>query len=100
MAVTSRMLGERGRRQAEKLGIDPKRIPPGQYLSKKFPVLTVGRNPDYDLKTWDLRVCGAVEREFTLSWDELMALPQKEITTDIHCVTRWSKLDTVWRGVA
>jgi DMSO/TMAO reductase YedYZ molybdopterin-dependent catalytic subunit len=100
MAITSRILGERGRRQAEKLGLDPKRIPPGQYLSKKFPVLTVGRNPDYDLKTWDLRIFGAVEREFNLSWDELMALPQKEITTDIHCVTRWSKLDTVWRGVA
>jgi DMSO/TMAO reductase YedYZ molybdopterin-dependent catalytic subunit len=99
MAITSRMLGERGRRQAKKLGLDPDRVPPGQYLTEKFPVLQVGRNPDYDLATWDLRVFGAVQNEFTLSWDELNALPQTDVTTDIHCVTRWSKLDTNWRGV-
>jgi DMSO/TMAO reductase YedYZ molybdopterin-dependent catalytic subunit len=99
MAVTSRTLRERGLRQAKELGIDPARIPPGQYLSKGFPVLTVGDVPSFDLATWDLKVFGAVERDLALSWDELRALPQKEITTDIHCVTRWSKLDTVWRGV-
>ena len=93
------MLGQRGRRQAEKLGIDPSRVPPGQYLTDKFPVLTVGPNPPYDLATWDLRVLGEVERELTLSWDDLMALPQRDVVTDIHCVTRWSKLDTAWRGV-
>ena len=99
MAVTSRILGERGRRQAEKLGIDPARIPPGQYLTERFPVLTVGPNPDYDLSTWDFQLYGEVEDELQLSWDELLALPQRDVVVDIHCVTRWSKLDTAWRGV-
>jgi DMSO/TMAO reductase YedYZ molybdopterin-dependent catalytic subunit len=94
------MLGERGSRQAKKLGIDPGRVPPGQYLTEKFPVLTVGPNPKFDLATWDFQVFGEVESPVSLSWEELMALPQREVTTDIHCVTRWSKLDTTWRGVA
>ena len=93
------MLAARGRKQAEKLGIDPARIPPGQYLTKQFPVLTVGPNPKYDLATWDFTVFGEVEHEVKLSWDELMALPQRDVTLDIHCVTRWSKLDTTWTGV-
>ncbi len=100
MGISSRIVGGRGRRQAEKLGIDPARIPPGQYLTERFPVLTVGPNPDYDLSTWGFEVFGEVERLVHLSWDELMALPQRDITLDIHCVTRWSKLDTEWRGVA
>jgi DMSO/TMAO reductase YedYZ molybdopterin-dependent catalytic subunit len=99
MAVTSRMLRQRGRKQAEKLGIDPARVPPGQYLTERFPVLTVGPNPAYDLGAWDFGVFGEVEDELQLSWDELLALPQKDVTVDIHCVTRWSKLDTAWRGV-
>jgi DMSO/TMAO reductase YedYZ molybdopterin-dependent catalytic subunit len=99
MAITSRMLGERGKRQAEKLGIDPSRVPPGQYLTDKFPVLTAGPNPPYDLATWTFEVFGAVEEPLELSWDELQALPQRDVVTDIHCVTRWSKLDTAWRGV-
>jgi DMSO/TMAO reductase YedYZ molybdopterin-dependent catalytic subunit len=86
-------------RQAEKLGIDPERVPPGQYLTERFPVLTVGPNPAFDLSTWDLQVFGEVDDELQLSWDELMALPQKDVVVDIHCVTRWSKLDTAWRGV-
>jgi DMSO/TMAO reductase YedYZ molybdopterin-dependent catalytic subunit len=99
VAVTSRILGQRGKRQAEKLGIDPARVPPGQYLTDGFPVLTVGPNPEFDLSGWDFKLYGAVEHELQLSWDELQALPQTEVKTDIHCVTRWSKLDTVWRGV-
>ena len=99
MAITSRMLRDRGKRQAEKLGVDPARVPPGQYLTERFPVLTVGPNPDYDLASWEFKVFGEVERQLTLSWDELLALPQQELTTDIHCVTRWSKLDTAWAGV-
>src|SRR4051794_35268471 len=99
MAITSRILGQRGRRQAKDLGIDPERVPPGQYLTERFPVLTVGPNPKFDLASWDFHVFGEVERPVRLSWDELQALPQREVTTDIHCVTRWSKLDTVWRGV-
>ncbi len=93
------MLAARGRRQAEKLGVDPARVPPGQYLTERFPVLTVGPNPKFDLATWDFTVFGGVDQKLTLSWDELMALPQREVTTDIHCVTRWSKLETTWRGV-
>lgn len=99
MAITSKMIGARGRRQAEKLGIDPSRVPSGQYLTEKFPVLTVGRNPRFDLADWELRVDGEVESPLALSWEELKGLPQAEVTVDIHCVTRWSKLDTVWRGV-
>src|SRR3954449_3219482 len=99
MAITSRMLGQRGKRQAEKMGIDESRIPPGQYLTERFPVLTVGPNPKYDLAGWDFSVFGEVECPVRLGWDELMALPQRDVVTDIHCVTRWSKLDTAWRGV-
>jgi DMSO/TMAO reductase YedYZ molybdopterin-dependent catalytic subunit len=99
MAVTSKLLGERGRKQAAKLGVDPGRVPPGQYLTQRFPVLTYGRNPAYDLGDWSLKVSGEVEDPLTLGWDELMALEQITITTDIHCVTRWSKLDTTWTGV-
>ena len=93
------MLRERGKRQAKQLGIDPSRVPPGQYLTERFPVLTVGPNPSYDLASWDFRVFGEVETPLQLSWAELMELPQREVTTDIHCVTRWSKLNTVLRGV-
>jgi len=99
MGITSKMIGERGRRQAAKLGIDPRRIPPGQYLTQRFPVLTYGRNPKFSLKDWDFRVHGEVDNSVKLTWDELMTLDQAEVTTDIHCVTRWSKLDTSWRGV-
>ncbi len=99
MAITSRILGERGRRQGRELGVDPARIPPGQYLTSKFPVLTYGRNPESDLATWSLSVDGAVDAPFAISWAELMELEQTTLTTDIHCVTRWSKLDTTWTGV-
>ena len=99
MGITSKMIAARGRRQAEQRGLDPARIPPGQYLTERFPVLTYGANPAYDLKSWSLSVDGEVETPFALTWDELMALPQHEVTVDIHCVTRWSKLDTTWRGV-
>ncbi|MEO7869209.1 MAG: sulfite oxidase-like oxidoreductase [Candidatus Limnocylindria bacterium] len=78
-----------------------KRIPPGQVLTEKFPVLHFGRVPDYpDLSRWDLRVFGDVETPFTLSWAEFRQLPVAETTLDIHCVTRWSKLDTTWEGVS
>lgn len=75
------------------------RLPPGQSLTQKFPVLTYGNNPSYDLSTWTFRVWGEIENENTWSWDEFLALPKKTITTDIHCVTRWSKFDTTWTGV-
>jgi DMSO/TMAO reductase YedYZ molybdopterin-dependent catalytic subunit len=76
------------------------RIPPGQYLTTKFPVLHYGSVPKTDLRTWNFRIWGEVDSPFTLTWDEFKALPRKTVHTDIHCVTRWSKLDTTWEGVA
>ena len=77
------------------------RVPPGQYVTEKFPVLHYGSVPTYkDLKTtWELRVWGEIEEPFTFSFEAFRALPTISITTDIHCVTRWSKLDTTWTGV-
>lgn len=99
MAVTAKILGARGRAQAAKRGIEAGRLPPGQYLTERFPVLTYGSNPAFDLSDWSFRVFGEVDNPVALSWDELMALEQVTITCDIHCVTRWSKLDTTWTGV-
>ena len=75
------------------------RIPPGQYQTTKFPVLHYGSVPKTDLATWDFRVFGNVHEPLTLTYDELRALPNTEITADIHCVTRWSRFDTTFRGV-
>ena len=99
MAITSKILAARGRKQAEKLGIDPSRVPPGQYLTERFPVLTVGPNPRFDLGTWDFTVFGEVERDIRFDWGQLMAMPQQDVVVDIQRVTRWSKIDTPWRGV-
>jgi DMSO/TMAO reductase YedYZ molybdopterin-dependent catalytic subunit len=76
------------------------RVPPGQYLTEKFPVLHYGSVPATDLTAWDLKVYGEVDNPFRLTWDEFRQLPRRQVTTDIHCVTRWSKLDTHWEGVA
>jgi DMSO/TMAO reductase YedYZ molybdopterin-dependent catalytic subunit len=86
-------------RKVADAGYDPARLPPGQYLTDKWPVLHAGTIPDIDLATWDFRVWGAVEDELTLTWEEVQALPATEITVDIHCVTRWSRFDTSFRGV-
>lgn len=76
------------------------RVPPGQFLTDKFPVLTYGSTPRYqDLSHWDLRIFGAVAQERRFSWEDLMAMPTQTQTVDIHCVTRWSKLDTTWTGI-
>ncbi len=75
------------------------RVPPGQFVTERFPVLHYGSVPEVDLTTWDLRVFGEVKRPLRLSWDAVRALPETTLTTDIHCVTRWSKLDTTWSGV-
>src|SRR2546421_11598094 len=80
-------------------GLDPARLPPGQYLTEKWPVLHAGTTPHTDLATWDLEIFGEVEEPLTLSWDELRALPATDVTVDIHCVTRWSRFDTSFRGV-
>jgi len=76
------------------------RLPPGQSLTQKFPVLHYGSVPAFDPVTWDFRIWGEVEQEMTWTWSEFTQLPRTQLTMDIHCVTRWSKLDTTWEGVA
>ena len=88
--------GFHGRRRDD---VDPARIPPGQYLTPDFPVLSAGPTPHTPLDEWSLTVHGAVDEAVSWTWDELRALPAETITRDIHCVTKWSKLDTVWEGV-
>jgi len=80
-------------------GYDPARLPPGQYLTEKWPVLHAGSVPKIDLATWDFSITGEVERDLTLTWEQLLELPSREVTVDIHCVTRWSRFDTTFRGV-
>jgi len=75
------------------------RVPPGQVLTDRFPILHEGDVPHYDMSEWRLRSFGEVEEERFFTYDELLALPRTRITCDIHCVTRWSKLDTVWEGI-
>jgi len=76
------------------------RLPPGQSLTQKFPVLHYGPVPRFNPATWDFRVWGEVEEERRWSWDEFQALPRRKVRMDIHCVTRWSKFDTEWEGVS
>jgi DMSO/TMAO reductase YedYZ molybdopterin-dependent catalytic subunit len=76
-----------------------RRIPPGQYFTEKWPVLHYGSVPQTDLATWEFRVWGEVENPFSFSWDEFKQMPRKTVHTDIHCVTRWSRLDMDFEGV-
>jgi DMSO/TMAO reductase YedYZ molybdopterin-dependent catalytic subunit len=80
-------------------GYDPARLPPGQYLTDKWPVLHAGEVPKVDLATWTLEISGEVEKALSLTYEELKALPAAEVTTDIHCVTRWSRFDAQFKGV-
>ena len=93
------MFRSKAERKVAELGYDPARLPPGQYLTEKWPVLHAGDIPDVDLATWDFRVWGEVDEPVRLSWDQLNELPTVEVTQDIHCVTRWSRFDTTFRGV-
>ena len=90
---------ERNRQGISSRGLDASRLPPGQYLTDRFPVLHVGEIPDYQPGQWSLDIFGLVDQPFTLTLDELKALPSVSLTFDIHCVTRWSKFDTTWQGV-
>ena len=76
------------------------RLPPGQSLTQKFPVLHYGPVPRFNPAAWDFKVWGEVEKDVRWMWDEFMQLPRTRQTMDIHCVTRWSKFDTVWEGVS
>ena len=76
------------------------RLPPGQALTQKFPVLHYGPVPRFDPATWDFRVWGEVEEDCRWTWQEFQRLPRTKVRMDIHCVTRWSKFDTEWGGVS
>jgi DMSO/TMAO reductase YedYZ molybdopterin-dependent catalytic subunit len=76
-----------------------KRVPPGQSLTAKWPVLTYGLTPRFDPKTWAFRCFGLVEEEVSWTWEEFLTLPQTGVQCDIHCVTRWSRLDNRFEGV-
>src|SRR6201981_3760381 len=93
MAIISR--GFSGRRSAADV-----RIPPGQYLTTDFPVLSAGPTPHTPLDQWTFEIAGAVDQPASWSWDEFLALPAETPTVDIHCVTKWSKLHTSWKGVS
>lgn len=90
---------EKNRRELLERGYDDARLPPGQYWTDRFPVLHLGDVPETDLTRWDLRLFGAVREPRTLTWEEVRALPETEVACDIHCVTKWTKLDTTWTGV-
>lgn len=79
---------------------DLQRLPPGQVITEKWPVLSAGPNPRIDLATWRFRVFGEVQREYAVCWNEFKSLPRVSLTTDMHCVTRWSRLRTTWEGVS
>ena len=80
-------------------GYDPARLPPGQYFTEKWPVLHAGEVPDVDVATWTLELSGEVEEPVVLSFEQLRELPATTVTTDIHCVTRWSRFDAQFKGV-
>lgn len=89
-----------GRRDDEDEKRQSGRLPPGQSLTQRFPVLHYGPVPSFNPATWTLRVFGEVEQEVTWTWEQFNQLPRTQITLDLHCVTRWSKFDTLWEGVS
>jgi DMSO/TMAO reductase YedYZ molybdopterin-dependent catalytic subunit len=95
MSFVSR--GFTGRRAPD---ADAARLPPGQYLTPDFPVLSAGPTPRTPLSQWSFSIQGLVDEARTWSWEEFTALPSETFTVDIHCVTKWSKLDTTWTGVS
>jgi DMSO/TMAO reductase YedYZ molybdopterin-dependent catalytic subunit len=94
MSIISR--GFHGRRPEG----DPARIPPGQYVTDDFPVLSAGPTPHTALAQWTFTIRGAVDKPTAWTWEEFGSLPRETITADIHCVTKWSKLNTMWTGVS
>jgi len=88
------------RKEAEDRVRGEGRLPPGQSLTQKFPVLHYGPVPPFNAAAWDFRISGKVEEEVTWTWDEFNQLPRTTLVMDIHCVTRWSKFDTQWEGIS
>ena len=93
------MFRSRAERKVEEAGYDPSRLPPGQYLTVKWPVLHYGPVPPFNPKTWEFRVFGNVENEIKLNWEEFQKLDQTSVQADMHCVTTWSRLDQKWEGI-
>jgi DMSO/TMAO reductase YedYZ molybdopterin-dependent catalytic subunit len=89
--------GFHGRRRP---AVDSARLPPGQYVETGFPVLSAGPTPHTPLDQWSFRIDGQVDHSTSWTWQELIALPAETPTVDIHCVTKWSKFDTHWKGVS
>ncbi len=87
------------RKKDEQAMSEAGRLPPGQALTQKFPVLHYGPVPVFSAATWDFSVWGEVESPHKWSWDEFCQLPRTTVQMDIHCVTKWSKFDTSWEGV-
>jgi DMSO/TMAO reductase YedYZ molybdopterin-dependent catalytic subunit len=89
--------GFRGRRREE---APAGRVPPGQYVTPDFPVLSAGPTPRTPLDEWTFSIAGEIDEPLTWTWEEFRGLPSENVTVDIHCVTKWSKLDTTWEGVS
>jgi DMSO/TMAO reductase YedYZ molybdopterin-dependent catalytic subunit len=89
--------GFRGRRGE---GDQAARVPPGNYLTRDFPVLSAGATPRNPIESWTFEIGGEVAEARTWTWEQFIALPSERVTVDIHCVTKWSKLDTSWTGVS
>jgi DMSO/TMAO reductase YedYZ molybdopterin-dependent catalytic subunit len=89
--------GFRGRPKVE---AEAGRVPPGQYVTRDFPVLSAGPTPNIPLDQWRFEISGQVDAPLAWSWKEFTALPSEDLTVDIHCVTKWTKLDTTWKGVS
>jgi DMSO/TMAO reductase YedYZ molybdopterin-dependent catalytic subunit len=103
--MSEEFFDERGARRAQRRVLEQAmeregRMPPGQSLTLKFPVLHVGEVPEVDLSTWSLRAWGELIEARQWNWEEFQALPRRKLRMDIHCVTRWSKVDTDWEGVS
>ena len=79
---------------------DRSKVPPGQFVTDKFPVLTYGATPKFDSNAWSFNLIGLIDQAVELSYDQFMSLPQTKLTADFHCVTQWSRLDNLWEGVS
>jgi DMSO/TMAO reductase YedYZ molybdopterin-dependent catalytic subunit len=97
--MAQQMNPQNDRRNLEEKMKKQGRLPPGQSLTTQFPVYTASVTPGFDPKTWDFRVFGEVENPTRWTWEAFLSLPTIQLNTDLHCVTKWSKFDTVWEGV-
>jgi DMSO/TMAO reductase YedYZ molybdopterin-dependent catalytic subunit len=93
------LFGKKASTEVEKRPDGQDRLPPGQYLTKKWPVMTYERTPKGMPQNWTLKVTGLVENPLELKWEEFLALPHTNLTTDFHCVTTWSRYDNAWEGI-